>query len=62
VQLLEALVEAERLFPIAAIWNDRFGAALIELLAQFGAVISPSRHFDGLTLRIKRSASGQSCD
>ena len=38
-QLVEALVEGERLFPIAAIWNDRFGAALVQLLAQFGAVI-----------------------
>src|SRR5262249_62027872 len=26
-------------FPIAAIWNDRFGAALVQLLAQFAAVI-----------------------
>ena len=38
-QLVEALVEGERLFPIAPIWNDRFGAALVQLLAQFGAVI-----------------------
>ena len=32
-------MKGERLFPIAAIWNDRFGAALVQLLAQFGAVI-----------------------
>ena len=63
-RILEALVEGERLFPIAPIWNDRFGAALDQLLAQFGAVISPRRRActsTGFTLRIKRSASGQSC-
>jgi hypothetical protein len=38
-QLVEALVEGERLFPIAVIWNDRLGAAFVQFLAQFGAVI-----------------------
>ena len=38
-QLVHALVEGERQFPIAAIWNDRFGAALVQLLTQFAAVI-----------------------
>jgi hypothetical protein len=33
------LVEGERLFPVAAVRNDRFGPALIQLLAQLGAVI-----------------------
>ena len=27
------------LFPVAAIWNDRLGSALIQFLAQFGAVV-----------------------
>src|SRR6201993_5652222 len=33
------LAEAEGLFPVAAIWNDRLGSALIQFLAQFGAVV-----------------------
>src|SRR5438093_11551843 len=40
-QLVETLAEAERLFPAAAIWNDRLGSALIQFLAQFGAIVSP---------------------
>jgi hypothetical protein len=39
-QLAEALAEGERLFPVAAVWNDRIGSALIQLLAQFGAIVS----------------------
>src|SRR6185369_1417942 len=38
-QLVKALAEAERLFPVAAIGNDRLGSALIEVSAQFGAVV-----------------------
>ncbi|MGA9134447.1 MAG: hypothetical protein WB384_20795, partial [Candidatus Sulfotelmatobacter sp.] len=38
-QLVETLAEAERLFPVAAIWNDRLGSALIQFLAQFNAVV-----------------------
>jgi hypothetical protein len=34
-QLVETLAEAERLFPAAAIWNDRPGSALI----QFGRLL-----------------------
>ena len=40
-QLVEALAEAERLLPVAAVGNDRLGPALVQLLAQFGAVIRP---------------------
>jgi hypothetical protein len=28
-QLVETLAEAERLFPVAAIWNDRLSSALV---------------------------------
>src|SRR5262245_32046356 len=38
-QLVETLAEAERLFPVAAIWNDRLGSALIQFGAQLGAVV-----------------------
>jgi hypothetical protein len=39
-QLVEALAEAERLLPVAAVRNDRLGSALIQSLAQLGAVLS----------------------
>src|SRR5437764_14665696 len=39
-QLVEAPAEGERLFPVAAVWNDRIGSALIQLRAQFGAIVS----------------------
>jgi hypothetical protein len=39
-QLVDALVEAERLLPVAAVWNDRLGSVLVQLLAQFVAVVS----------------------
>ena len=39
-QLVEALAEAERLLPVAAVRNDRLGSALIQSLAQLGAVVS----------------------
>ena len=32
-------MRSTRLFPVAAIWNDRLGSALIQFLAQFGAVV-----------------------
>ena len=38
-KLVEALVKVERLFPVAAIGNDRLGSPLIQLLAQLGAII-----------------------
>jgi hypothetical protein len=38
-KLVETLAEAERLLPVAAVWNDRLGSALIQFLAQFGAVV-----------------------
>ena len=38
-QLVEAFAEAERLRPVAAVGNDGFGSALVQLLAQFGAVV-----------------------
>ena len=38
-QLVEALVEGERLFSIGSILNDRLGATLVQLLAQFAAII-----------------------
>ncbi len=39
-QLIETLAEAERLFPVAAIWYDRLGSTLMQFLAQFGTVVS----------------------
>jgi hypothetical protein len=36
---METFVEAERLFSVAAIGNDRFGSALVQLLAQLGAIV-----------------------
>jgi hypothetical protein len=39
-KLVEALAEAERLLPVAAVWNDRLGSTFIQLFAQFGAVVS----------------------
>jgi len=39
-QLVEALAEAERLLPVAAVRNDRLGSALIQSLAQLGAIVS----------------------
>jgi hypothetical protein len=61
-QPVETLAEAERLFPVAAIWNDRLGSALVQFLAQFGAVVClVAKHFASFTLRIRRSAIGQSC-
>jgi hypothetical protein len=44
-RLVEALVKVEQLFAVAAIGNDRLGSLLIQLLAQFGAIMvrrSPS--------------------
>src|ERR1700746_3683535 len=38
-QLVETLAEAEWLFPVAAIWNDRLGSGLGEVFAQFGAIV-----------------------
>jgi hypothetical protein len=38
-QLVEAFVEGERLFSIESIWNDRLGATLVQLLAQFALAI-----------------------
>src|SRR5262245_45159336 len=38
-QLVDTLAEAERLFPVAAIWNDRLGSALVQVLAQLGAIV-----------------------
>jgi hypothetical protein len=40
-QLVETLVEAGRLFPVAAIWNDRLGSALAQVFAQLGAMVGP---------------------
>jgi hypothetical protein len=37
---VEAPVEAERLLPVALVWNDRLGSALAEVFAQIVAVIS----------------------
>jgi hypothetical protein len=34
-----SLFEAKRLLPVAAVGNDRPGPALVQPLAQFGAVI-----------------------
>src|SRR5262249_23712355 len=39
-QLVETLAEAERLFPVAAIGNDRLGSSLIQFLAQFCTIVS----------------------
>jgi hypothetical protein len=36
-QLVEAVVEAERLLPVAFVRNDRLATAFMELAAQFGA-------------------------
>jgi hypothetical protein len=33
-QLVDALIEAERLLPVAAIWNDQLGSALVQVFAQ----------------------------
>src|ERR1700747_2291908 len=38
-QLVESVVEAERLLPVAFVGNDRVAASLMELAAQFGAVV-----------------------
>ena len=38
-QLVEAIVEAERLLPVAFVRNDRLATTLMEFAAQFGAVI-----------------------
>ena len=38
-ELVEALAEAERLLSVAAVRNDQFGSTLIELVAQFSAVV-----------------------
>ena len=38
-QLVETLAEAEWLFPVAAICNDRLGCALVQVFAQFGAIV-----------------------
>ena len=38
-QLVDTLAEAERLFPVAAIWNDRLGPALVQIFAQLGAIV-----------------------
>src|SRR5262249_18601889 len=35
----DALAEAERLFPVAAIWNDRLGSVLAQVFAQLGAIV-----------------------
>src|SRR5215210_6799454 len=37
--LIEALAEAEGLFPVAAVWNDWLGPALFEFPPQLGAVV-----------------------
>jgi hypothetical protein len=57
VQLPQTLAEAERLFPVTAIGNDRLGSALVEVIAQFGAVIGlVAEHlFRVFTLRIRGS-------
>src|SRR5262249_46008690 len=46
-QLVETLAEAVRLVPVATIWNDRLCSALIQFLAQFGAVetLAPDQPF-----------------
>src|SRR5258707_1727775 len=38
-KLVEALAEAERLLPVAAVGNDRRGSALVQFVAQFSAVV-----------------------
>ena len=38
-KLVEALVEAEWLFPVAAVRNDWLGSALVQFVAQFSAVV-----------------------
>jgi hypothetical protein len=38
-QLVETLVEAERLLPVAAVGNDRLSTTLVQCLAQLGTVI-----------------------
>jgi N-formylglutamate amidohydrolase len=43
-EAVEALAEAERLFAVAAVWNDRLGSAIIQFLAQFGAVVIADSH------------------
>src|SRR6478752_2194689 len=34
------LAEAERLFPVSAIWNDRLGSAFVQVFTQPGAIVS----------------------
>jgi len=38
-QLVHTLAEAERLLPVAAIWNDRLRPALVQVFAQLGAIV-----------------------
>lgn len=38
-QLVGIAIEAERLLPIGLVWNNGFCPAILESLAQFGAVI-----------------------
>ncbi len=37
---IKTLVKGERLFPVAAIWNNWLGSVLVQFFAQIGAVIS----------------------
>src|SRR5262249_56660673 len=38
-QPVDTLAKAELLFSIAAIWNDRLDSPLVQVLAQFGAIV-----------------------
>ena len=38
-QLVDTFIETERLFRVAAIWKDRLGSALVQVIAQLGAVV-----------------------
>ncbi len=56
---VEALVEAEGLFPVAAVGNDGLGSALMQLFARLGAVIGlVAEH----VLRWLHSADQTPCD
>jgi len=40
-QLIDTLAEAERLFPVAAIWYDRLRSALVQVFAQLSINARP---------------------
>jgi hypothetical protein len=58
-QFVDTLIEAELLFPVAAIWNDGLGSALVQVFAQLGAIVGlVAEH----AFRRLHSANEELCD